>query len=148
MDIMFSYTYYVCHEKEWNAVCLTRRGWEGRGGIIDWHIRFTPCFQEYNKKFGIQSTLDALHEELSCFTHGIPGKGLPMMLSLDRRELDKTDVTEAVALTSKVDDALNSFLLGVFHALLPVLSPEEYKHVLTGVDKKKLAACGIVVPSH
>jgi len=70
-----------------------------------------------------------------------------MMLSLDRAELDKTDVTEVVALTSKVDNALNSFLLGVFHALLPVLSPEEYKHVLAGVDRKKLAACGIVVPS-
>jgi len=70
-----------------------------------------------------------------------------MMGSLDRQELDKTDVTEVIDLAARVDDAMNSFLVGVFHTLLPVLSEQEYKLVLAGIDKGKLAACGIVVPS-
>ena len=147
MDLLFSYSYYLSHPKEWSAVCLKGKNCEGRASIIDWHLRFTPFFEEYNKQFGTRATLDGLQEELSCLIHGIPGEGLPMMGSLDRQELDKTDVTEVIDLAARVDDAMNSFLVGVFHTLLPVLSEQEYKLVLAGIDKGKLAACGIVVPS-
>lgn len=147
MDLVFSYSYYVFHPKEWSAICLGRNGWEGRAGVLDWHVQFTPCFQEYNKKFGTRLTLDNIHEDLSRFIHGIPVQGLPTMQSLDRRELDKTDVTPVIELATRVDSALNSFLVGVFPGLLSVLSQPEYKIVLAGMDKDKLADCGIALPS-
>ncbi|MGA9049018.1 MAG: hypothetical protein WB588_08495 [Dehalococcoidia bacterium] len=147
MDIVFSYSYYVYHPKEWDSICLGENNWEGRAGILDWHIQFSPHFQEYNKGFGIRLTLDKLHEELSHFIHGIPIEGLPTMLSLDRAELEKTDITPVVELAARVDNGLNTFLIGVFHSLLPTLSQAEYKSVLAGIDKAKLADCGITLPS-
>lgn len=88
MDLVFSYSFYVSHPKEWNAVCAGQSSWEGRARILEWHIQFTPCFREYNKKFGIQQALDRDYEELSCFIHGIPTQGLPTMQSLKREHLN------------------------------------------------------------
>jgi hypothetical protein len=37
-----------------------RSNWEGRAGIFDWHIKYTPWFQGIIKKFGINQTLDSI----------------------------------------------------------------------------------------
>jgi hypothetical protein len=147
MDLVFSFSYYVNHQKEWNAICVGQSEWEGRSRILEWHIRFTPFFKEYNKQFGTLAMLDELNKDLSCFIHGIPTKGLPMIRSLDREELDKIDVAQVIILASRVDRAINSFLVGIFYNLLPGLSLNDYKTVLMGIDKTKLADCGIAVPS-
>lgn len=146
MDLVFSHSYYVCHPKEWDAICSGRGSWEGRAGILEWHIQFTSNFQEFNKNFGILAKLDKLNKDLSYFVHGIPAIGLPMTLSLDRAELDKVNVAPVIELAERADNGLNSFLIGVFHGLLPTLSATEYKLVLSGMSKGKLAGCGITLP--
>jgi len=147
LDMIFSYSFYVYHSKEWNAILSGRSGWEGRMNVFNWHLRFTPCFQEYSEKFGIGPMMDDLYRDLSGFIHGIPTQGLPTMQSLDRNELDKIDITPVIQLAQRVDNCLNLFLVGAFHSLLPILSPSDYKIVLAQIDKSKLANCGIIIPS-
>ncbi len=147
MDLIFSYSYYGHHPMEWNAICLGKAGWEGRAFILDWHMRFTPFFQEYSRKFGTISTLDKLQVDLSQYIHGIPASGLPTMTSLNRTDLDAIDVTPVLLLVERVDDAMNSFLVGVFHDLLSGLSVSDYRSVLAGIERDRLAESGITIPA-
>ena len=146
-DLIFSYSYYINHPKDWEAFFTGRNDWEGRAGILEWHIKVTQHFLEYNKQFGVLLSLDTLNRDLSYFVHGIPSSGLPMIYSLNREDLDKTDIAPVIVLAERVDTIINSFLIGVFFTFLPILSSTEYKFILSGIDKKKLAASGIYLPS-
>jgi len=145
--MVFSYSYYLYHPREWSSICSGQDNWEGRAIVFDWHIQFSPCFKEYNKVFGIKLILDDLYSDLSCFIHGIPAKGLPSMQSLDRTELNKTEVTPVIDLADRLDYSLNLLLIGIFYKLLPVLGHAEYKLILSGIDKTKLSSCGITLPA-
>ncbi len=147
IDLAIGFSYYVFHGKEWYAVCASRSDWMGRAAILEWHIDFTARFRQYNKAFGVSQYLDEDYRILSNFIHGVPPQGLPTMKSLSQHSCSQEDIERVIDLVTRVDGHINLFLVGVFPDIIVSLSPDEYRLALSGLDRRKLAACGLTLPA-
>ena len=146
VDICTSYTFYYSHPMEWRSVCDNQADWESRAAIIEWHLHFTPGFRELQRSLGLRDALDRDYQELSSYVHGIPVAGLPTLKGIDRTSISDVDLEKFIQVAEKVDSNLNRLYLGVFHQDLPSLSTDNYRTITSGVDRRKLAAAGIVLP--
>ena len=118
VDICTSYTYYTTHPIEWAAVCDGKADWESRGGIVKWHIQYTPSFSEINKVFGLGASLDEDYRDLSSFVHGIPLRGLPTLSAIERTHISDQDLQRFIQLADKTISHLNLMFISVFHEYL------------------------------
>ena len=146
VDICTSYSFYCSHPVEWTAVCEDRASWESRANMVDWHVHFTPNFREVNKVFGITESLNRDYQELSGYVHGVPVTGLPTLKGIERTHISDDKLEKFTQLAQKTDADLNLFFLGVFHQYLASLSTTDYRVITNGIDRRKLASAGIVLP--
>ena len=146
MDICTSYTFYCSHPIEWEAICDGIAPWEGRAVIVDWHVHYTPCFREINTKFGLSDILNREYKVLSSYVHCIPLTGLPTMTSLKRTPASDKLLENFITIAETVDYDLNLLMLSVFHQIVPQLSTTDFKTIIKGISRKKLAAAGIILP--
>ena len=146
VDICTSYTFYATHPVEWSAVCDGKAGWESRGNIVDWHVRYTSSFSEANKVFGLHKALDDDYRELSSYVHGIPLRGLPTLSGIERTHVSDDDLIKFVHLADKTIAHLNLMYISVFHQYLVSLPTSDFRTITRGLDRSKLATTGIFVP--
>ena len=146
IDISTSYTFYSSHPIEWAAVSEDRAGWESRSNIVNWHIRYTPTSREINKAFGLVEALDKDYQKLSSYVHGIPMAGLPTLKGIDRNAITDTEIKQLTEIGQKVDSNLNLLFLSVFYQDLATTSRRDLQRVTRGIDRRKLAAAGIILP--
>ena len=146
VDICASYTFYNSHPVEWLAVCEDRAGWESRAQIVDWHLRYTPNCRQMNKAFGWAERLTEDYQELSSYVHGIPVAGLPTLEGIDHTRISDQDLDRFSQIAEKTDRDLNLFFLSVFHQDLTSLSATDFRKITKGIDRRKLAKAGIVLP--
>ena len=146
VDICTSYSFYRSHPIEWRAVCDGRAPWEGRQRIVDWHVKHSRHFSEINDQFGLMQALTEDYRKLSNYVHAIPVAGLPNLKGIDRTELSDEDLVRFVELAESVDCNLSLLFLGVSYSKIPSLSEKDYRTVMRGVARSKLAAAGITLP--
>ncbi len=146
VDICTSYTFYSSHPVEWLAICEERAGWESRAQIIDWHIRYTPNCRELNTVFGWAERLNEDYQALSSYVHGIPLAGLPTLDGIVQIELSERDVKTFTSIIERIDYDISLFFLGIFHRDLALLSREDIRTITRGIDHRRLAKAGIVLP--
>ena len=146
VDICTSYTFYCSHPVEWTAVCEDRASWDSRANMVDWHVHFTPTFREVNRVFSIAESLNRDYQELSGYVHGVPVSGLPTLRGIERTHISDGELGKFTQLAQKTDNDLNLFFLGVFHQDLASLSTADYRVITSGIDRRKLASAGIVLP--
>ena len=146
VDICTSYTFYCSHPVEWTAVCEDRASWESRANMVDWHVHFTPTFREVNKIFGIAEALNRDYQELSGYVHGVPVSGLPTLRGIERTDISDGELEKFTQLAQKTDADLSLFFLAVFHQVLASLSTTDYRLITSGINRRQLAAAGIVLP--
>ena len=146
VDICTSYTFYCSHQIEWLAVCEGRAGWESRANIIEWHVRYTPAFREINRAIGLADALNQDYQRLSSYVHGIPVTGLPTLKGIERTSISDPDLDKFLQTAEKVDYDLNLLFLSLFHQDVSSLSAKEFRAITRGIDRKKLAGAGIVLP--
>ncbi len=145
VDICTSYSFYSSHPIEWRAVCDGRAQWEGRQRIVDWHVKHTRHFSEINSQFGLVEALACDYRKLSNYVHAIPVAGLPTLKSIDRTELSNADLVRFVEVAESVDYNLSLLFLGIAHSRVSSLSRKDYKTVIKGLDRSKLAKAGIAL---
>ena len=146
VDVCTSYTFYCSHPVEWLAVCEDRTGWESRANIIDWHMRFTPTCREMHKAFGLADRLNQDYQELSSYVHGVPVAGLPTLKGIERTSISDQDLDKFSQIAKRTDHDLSLLFLSLFHQELASLSTKGFRVITKGMDRKKLAAAGIVLP--
>ena len=146
VDICTSYTFYRSQLVEWRAVCEGRASWEGRGNIIEWHIRYTPGFREMNRIFGLSKLLQDDYHILSSYVHGIPVAGLPTLRGIERTSIDDAHLDEFLNVAEKIDKDLNLLFISLCHRDLAILSPEDFRTIISGISRSKLAEAGITLP--
>ena len=146
VDISTSYTFYCSHPAEWLAVCEGRSGWEARANIVDWHVHYTPYFREVNRVFGLGQGLNDDYQKLSSYVHGIPVAGLPTLKGIQRTRVSDEDLGEFITLAEVVDKNLSLLFLGVFHPHLVAVSTRDFRVITDGIDRRKLAETGIILP--
>ena len=146
VDICTSYTFYRSHPLEWSAVCESRALWEGRGRIIDWHLKYTRSFSEINKSFGLAESLTGDYQKLSDYVHAIPVTGLPTLKGIERTLVSDKDLDAFVEMAESVDSNLNLLFLSIAHREIISLSTEDYRTIMRGISRSKLAKAGIILP--
>ena len=146
IDISTSYTYYVTHPVEWSAVCEGRVGWMSRANIVEWHVHHTPGCREVNKTFGLAAALNQDYQELSSYVHGIPVAGLPTLKGIERPPISDTDLERFIRMAQKSDANLSLLFLSAFHSDLATISTSGLRTITRGIDRRKLATTGIVLP--
>ncbi len=146
VDICTSYTFYCSHPVEWLAVCEDRAGWESRGNIIDWHMEFTPTCRKMQKAFGLKERLNRDYQELSSYVHGVPVAGLPTLRGIERTAISDQDLEKFTQIAIRADYNLNLLFLSVFHQNVAALSARDFRTIIKSIERKKLAAAGIVLP--
>ena len=146
VDICTSYTFYYSHPVEWLAVCDNRAGWESRANIVDWHIRYTPTYREIHRAFGLADLLNRDYQELSSYVHGVPVAGLPTLKGIERTSISDQDLKNFTRIANRTDYNLSLFFLSVFHQDLTSLSPADFRVITKGMNRKKLAETGVVLP--
>ena len=146
VDVCTSYTFYCSHPVEWLAVCEDRTGWESRANIIDWHMRFTPTCREMHKAFGLADRLNQDYQELSSYVHGVPVAGLPTLKGIEGTSISDRDLDKFSQIAKRTDYDLSLLFLSLFHQELASLSTKDFRVITNGMDRKKLAAAGIVLP--
>ena len=146
VDICTSYTFYYSHPIEWRSVCDDSTDWESRAAIIDWHSRYTRAFREMNRVFGLRDALNQEYRELSSYIHGVPVSGLPTLKGIARTSIFDDDLSKFTQIAERVDSNLNRLYLSVFHGDLSSLSANDFKTITGGIDRRKLASVGIVLP--
>lgn len=147
VDICTSYTFYSSHDIEWDAVCSGRSRWESRARIIEWHVKHTPRFREFNKEFNLAQLLDRDYQELSSYVHGVPAEGLPILLPSNAMPFPNARLAELIEIAERIDRNLSLLLLGVFHEEIPILARSDFRAITLGIERKKMASVGIVIPS-
>ena len=145
MDICTSYTFYYFHPIEWVAVCEERASWEGRRSIIDWHISYTPEFREVSRSFGLAEALDQDYQSLSSYVHGIPIAGLPTLRGIERSRISDESLDKFISVANRVDRNLNLLYLSVAHQHMATLSQADFRTIMRGIDRGRLAEAGVVV---
>ena len=146
VDICTSYTFYRSHSVEWRAVCESRADWDGRGNIIEWHVNYTRSFKEVNRALGLAQALTRDYQKLSAYVHAIPVTGLPTLKGIERTSVSDEDLDTFVEMAESVDWNLNLLFLSIAHRDISLLSPQEYRTIMNGIDRSKLADAGIVLP--
>lgn len=146
VDISTSYTFYSSHPAEWLAVSEDRADWESRSNIVGWHIRFTPSCREINRGFRLSERLDEDYRQLSSFVHGIPLWGLPTLKGIERNAIQDAELKKLIGIAQDVDSNLNLLFLSVFHKDLSTASRRDLHMVTRGIDRRKLADAGIILP--
>lgn len=146
VDICTSYTFYCTHPIEWQAVCEGRAGWESRGNIVEWHLQHTSTCREMNGAFGVKEALNRDYQELSSYVHGIPVVGLPTLKGIELTSISDKDLEKFIQTAQKVDDDLNLLFLIAFHQELASLSSIDFRIITKGIERKRLADAGIILP--
>ena len=99
-----------------------------------------------NKVFGFADLINRDYQELSAYVHGIPVSGLPTLKGIERIATSNQDLEKFTELALKTDADLNLFYLSVFHQDLASLSASDYRTIVRGIDRRKLAGAGIRLP--
>ncbi len=146
VDISTSYTFYRSHPVEWRAVCEGHASWEGRARIIDWHVSYTRSFREVNRLFGLSDALTKDYQKLSSYVHAIPVTGLPTLKGIDRPSVTDKDLNAFGEMAEGVDCNLSLLFLSVMYRDISSLSPEDFRTIMRGISRQKLAEAGIILP--
>lgn len=146
VDICTSYTFYRSHPIEWQAVCDGRAFWKGRGRIMDWHLNYTRSFKEINKSFGLADALTRDYQKLSDYVHAIPVTGLPTLKGIDPTHVSDINLDSFVDMAESTNYNVNLLFLSIAYRDTASLSTEDFRTIMTGIDRSKLAEAGITLP--
>ena len=78
--------------------------------------------------------------------HGIPVAGLHTLKGIERTSISDHGLDKFTQIANRTDYDLSLLFLSIFHRELASLSTKDFRVIAKGMDRKKLAATGIVLP--